>query len=165
MGQEGAKQIIELLPGYHAPDDAGSVYRKAVCFLQPKPAARTMDGYLALSDLLRRRAESKMQIGEALPEVFASAPRMRNASISRLEKSLALAIAQGNLEISAVARQLRRLSGPCEGAACQGVLAATARRRPIMRMISLYGLFTVKRKRTAERKKLRMAGRQKWKSK
>ena len=66
-----------------------------------------------------------MQMGWAFPDAFAPALRMRNASPSWREKSLALASVQGNVGISVVARQVCRLSGPRGGAVRQGVSAAT----------------------------------------
>ena len=58
------------------------------------------------------------------PEVFASGLRMQAASLSWSGKSLVHARVQGNLEITAVPRQMRRLLGPCGGAVRQDVLAA-----------------------------------------
>ena len=49
---------------------------------------------------------------------------MQNAALSGREKSLASASVQGGLGFSDVAERMRRLSGPCGGAARQNALAA-----------------------------------------
>ena len=69
------------------------------------------------SDVLRLKAEPKAQTVGAPIEVFAPLLCMQNASLARPEKSLALTIVQGYFGISAVAQQMRRLFGPCVGAA------------------------------------------------
>ena len=84
-----------------------------------------MGEYSARLGLLRRMAESKMQMGGGVPETFAWARCAQDPALTRSEKSLALAGAQGNLGISAVARQMRRLFGPRGGAARRDAWAAT----------------------------------------
>ena len=76
-----------------------------------KRTMQTTGEYLVRLDLLRRKAESKMQIGGAYPATFASVLCMQNVPFSRPDKS------QGVLGVSAVARQMRRLFGPRRGAA------------------------------------------------
>ena len=49
---------------------------------------------------------------------------MQDVALSRSGKSRALTSAQGNLGLPAVAKQTRRLFGPCGGAVRQDVLAA-----------------------------------------
>ena len=73
--------------------------------------------------MLSRKAESNVKMGGAFPEIFASAICMQNALLSRSGKSLVSASVQGNVEIFAVARQVRPLSSPCGGAARQDVSA------------------------------------------
>ena len=65
-----------------------------------------------------------MQTGGASPQLFASAPCARNASNPRSEKWLALASVQGNLGISAVAQQMRRLFGRHGGVGRRDVFQA-----------------------------------------
>ena len=65
-----------------------------------------------------------MQMGGALPESFASKLRVKNATMSRYEKSLALAGVQGNLGFPGEAKQIRRLVGPRCGASRQDALVA-----------------------------------------
>ena len=65
-----------------------------------------------------------MPMGGASSEIFASEICMQNAPLSRWRKSPVLASVQGNLGISAVDQQIRRLFGPFGGAAPQDVSAA-----------------------------------------
>ena len=65
-----------------------------------------------------------MQTEGASAGILASAHLLQNASHLRSEKSPVLASAQGNLGISAVAREMRRLFRPCGGVARQDVSAA-----------------------------------------
>ena len=121
----GKKQISGLLYDYFAPRAVGSVYREVVRNLEFKRAAQKTDGYFARLDLLRREPESKVRVGGVSAEAFASVICAQNASPSRPEKSPALPSVQGNLGISAVARQMCRLSGPREDVARQDVWVAT----------------------------------------
>ena len=67
----------------------------------------------------------------ALPGVFASVLRMKNASRPRSEKSLVRASTQNHLGISDVAWQKRHLFAPRGGVARQDALVATdARAHP-----------------------------------
>ena len=66
-----------------------------------------------------------MQLGGAPRGTPASVLCVQTASLSRPEKSLALASVQRNSGISAAARHKRRFFGPCGGAARQDVSAAT----------------------------------------
>ena len=63
-------------------------------------------------------------MGGASTEAFASVVRIQNASPSRPEKSLILASVQGDTTFPVVAKQMRRIFGPCGGAARQDVLVA-----------------------------------------
>ena len=56
---------------------------------------------------------------------FKSAVCTQYVALSRSEESLAVASVQGSLGVSAVARKMRRHSGPRGGAARQDALAAT----------------------------------------
>ena len=62
------------------------------------------DGCLPGRIRLRRKAESKMQMGGAYPEAFASELRMSHSALSLPEKSLIPASGQGDLGFPAVAK-------------------------------------------------------------
>ena len=128
---DSAGKIMQLLNGYVAPGAADSVYQDVVCFLQPNRPTWATGEYLARFDQLRRRAESEMQTGRAPPGTLASALCARYASLSRAEKSLALASAQGDSEISAV-RRMHRLFGSRGGAPRKDVLALPMQRQRCM---------------------------------
>ena len=63
-----------------------------------------------------------MEMGAGSPEQFVSILRVRNAGLSRQEKSLVLASGQRGLKFVDVAANMRRLFGSCDGANRQGVL-------------------------------------------
>ena len=117
---------MELSHDYFAPDAADFAYQEVVRFLHIERAARTTDEHFASNDLWRRKAESEMQVRWASPEVFASAICSQNASLSRSEKSRALASVRWYLGIFPVARQLRRLLGPRVGVVRRDGLPATS---------------------------------------
>ena len=58
-----------------------------------------MDEYISRLDLLSCEAGSKMQMVGTYPDIFASALRMKKASVSRPGKALVLASVQGNLQL------------------------------------------------------------------
>ena len=88
MDQEVMMRIMQLLRDYFAPAAADAANQEVARFLHFESTGQTMDGYTARCDLLRRKAESKMQMGGDFPEVFASAPRTRNTPLAQPEESL-----------------------------------------------------------------------------
>ena len=56
-----------------APDALGAVYLDAVHFLRCKMATQTLGGHPVKFDLLRRKADGRMQPGGASPEAPAAA--------------------------------------------------------------------------------------------
>ena len=78
--------------------------------------------YTAEYDLLRRKAESKIEMGAGFQEHFVSILCMQKAWLSRQEKSLALASNQNSLKFADAAASMRRLFGSCGGAGRQGIL-------------------------------------------
>ena len=116
--------IAELSRELFAPDALDSAIQGVVRLPQFKRAAQMLDEFLARFHLLRRDAEPQMQLGRGPPRpalVICST----TASPPRPEKSLAKASVQGNLGLSAVPRQMRRLFGPRGGVVRWGGLAAT----------------------------------------
>ena len=69
-GRDRVQKISELLRNYFAPKAAKSVYLQVVPSLQVRRAAQTM----------RRKTESKMQIGRPFPEISASTCCLRTAA-------------------------------------------------------------------------------------
>ena len=87
VDQEVMMRITQLLRDYFAPAAADAANQEVARFLQFERTGQTMDGYMARFDLLSRKAESKMQMGRDFPEVFASAPCMRNTPLAQPEES------------------------------------------------------------------------------
>ena len=90
-----------------------------------KRAAPTTGDYLVKFDLLRRKAESRMQMGGAFPGDHVSVLRLQNAPLFRAEKSPVASSAQGGLGIAERARQTRRLYGPMDNSGRRDVLWVT----------------------------------------
>ena len=100
-------QLLEQdgrLRGYFEPHVFDSVYQRVARFLQLKRTAHSIGDYLARFDLLRRKAEPRMQIGGSSPETSVSILSTRNASPPGGEKLPILASAQRNLGNAADAR-------------------------------------------------------------
>ena len=118
---DSADSILNISREYCAPDASDHVNQQIAKLLQFKNTEPTMDMFLVEFDIPRRTAESRVPVGTALLDALVPVLRMQNALSSRTEKSLLLASGQGTLSFPAVAKQLRRLSGPSGGAARQDV--------------------------------------------
>ena len=104
--------IAQVLCDYFAPEAMDSVEAGAGRFLHFKRTGRTVDEYPVRFDLLRRTAESRMQMGVSSPETFVPTSRTQSASLPRADKSLLLASAQEHLGMAARAKQMRRFFDP-----------------------------------------------------
>ena len=85
MGPDGVMKDMQFLNDYFAPGATDSVYQGVARPLRPGRAIQTTGEYLVRLDLLRRKAESKMAMGGAGPDTFASAICLQNASPPRPE--------------------------------------------------------------------------------
>ena len=101
---DSADQILNISRENFAPGAVDSAYQEVVWYFAIRRTNRTMDVSRAEFDLLRRKAESKMQMGGANPEAFASELRMSHSVVLLPEKSLISASGQGNLGFPAVAK-------------------------------------------------------------
>ena len=119
---DGAGHIVNTWRIYFAPDTAGPIYQEVARFLQFRRTDQPTDRYTVEFDLLRCKAEPKMQMGAGFPETFVFVLRMQDAAPSRLEKSLASASTQRSLIFEDVAMTMRRLFGSRGGAARQDIL-------------------------------------------
>ena len=115
-------RILEIAGNYFAPEAVDSTYRKVVRFRRQCRTDQAIVEYTVEFDLLRRKAESEMEIGAGFPGAFVSILGMQNAAPSQHEKSLVLARTQKSLDSLEVAATMRRLFGGREGAARQDVL-------------------------------------------
>ena len=71
---------------------------------------------------LWRKAEARALTGGAPPETFVSKLLMRNTSLSRTDRVLAWASAQGSSAVDAAGRRMRRVFGPMGNVGRQDVL-------------------------------------------
>ena len=112
MAPDAVNKGFQMLRDYFALDALGVVYRGVVRFLRLGRTAQRMDENLVKSELLGRKAEVRMKTGGAFRGTVVSILRMQNAPLSRADKLLELASAQGNVGIAAEASQRRRFCGP-----------------------------------------------------
>ena len=66
---EGVESILNISREYFAPDASDHVYRQVVKFAQYKHADQTLGRYLPEFGILRRKAEARVEMGNALPGV------------------------------------------------------------------------------------------------
>ena len=100
---DAADKGLRASRDYFALDVPDSVPQDAARFLQYRRAAQAMGEYPAKFDLLRRNAESHMQSGGPLPEVFISILRMQTAAPPRYDKSLVVPSVQESSGVHAAA--------------------------------------------------------------
>ena len=105
-------------------ETADSISQGVACFLQLRQTAQTIDGYTVEFDLLRRTAESEMQMSAGFPEACVPALCLQNVALLRQERSRVLARKQQGLAFGNVVMAARRLFGSCCGAARQDKLVA-----------------------------------------
>ena len=117
MNVEGAEKALKIPCEKFAPDAVDSIFQDVVQFSQFEKAGQRAAVILVEFDKLRRKAESKIQMGGAAPRQFASALYVEKATLPRSEKSLILASVQVNLAFPAAAVRTPRNLGPCGGAA------------------------------------------------
>ena len=91
-------------------------------FTQIPGADQSIDEFIAKFDLLRRKAESKLEMGTGFPEQFATILRMHNAGLPRQEKSPVMASSRKSLKFLDVAANMRSSFGSCGGGGRQDVL-------------------------------------------
>ena len=120
-----AETNSKILRNFFLSGALGHVYQRVAKFSERKRTDQTAERYLLEFDVTRGEAEGRAIMGGAFPDGFVSILRMRNSSLSRTEKSLLLAGAQGSLGLPLVAKQMLRSFDPCGGPARWDVLTAT----------------------------------------
>ena len=80
------------------------------------------DDHMAEYDLLRKKAESEMEMGARFPEQRAPILRMNHAGLFRQEQSLVTASCHKSLKFEDVAANAQRLCGSCGGGGRQDAL-------------------------------------------
>ena len=100
-----------ILRNCFAPEAADAIRHQVTRYVRFRGADQSIDEYIAEYDLLRRKAESEMEMGAGYPEQFVSVLRMDNAALSRHEKSLVMASCHRSLEFETASGNMRRLFG------------------------------------------------------
>ena len=83
-----------------------------------------MDTYLLEFDMLRQKAESRVQMGAGFPDEFVSAPCVQNAGLSKMGRMLVLASLGNTLAAPQVSSRMQRFFGSCAYASRLDVLIA-----------------------------------------
>ena len=66
--RDGVARILESPRNYSAPDVADSIHRRVIRFIKFRRAEQSIDESIVEFDMLRRRAESKMEMGAGFLE-------------------------------------------------------------------------------------------------
>ena len=80
---DGVERILEILRDSVAPEAEDAVHQQAMRVMQFRRAEQPVGEFIAEFDLLRRKAESKMEMGAGFPAQFISILRVNNAGLSR----------------------------------------------------------------------------------
>ena len=119
---DGVLRRLDILKNYLASEAVGPIYREVACVLQYRRTAESIDEDIVEFDLLRHKAESKMEMGAGFPEALVPILCIRNAARSHEEQSSVLASTRRSPKFTDVAATMRRLFGSCGGAARHDIL-------------------------------------------
>ena len=86
--RDGVVRILEILRSHFAPEAADAIHQQVMRFMHYRRAGQWIDEYVLEFDPLRRKAESKIEMGAGFPEHFISILRVNNAGLPRQEKPL-----------------------------------------------------------------------------
>ena len=84
-------EVLQELKQYFSPDASDHVHQDVWKFLHHKRTDQTMERFLLEFDLLRTKAERKIQIGFRFPDSFISVLCMGNACLTSHQKTLVMA--------------------------------------------------------------------------
>ena len=106
-------EVLQVLKQYCLPDASDHVYQDVWKFLHHKRTYQTTERLLLELDLLRTKAERKIQMGFRFPDSFISVLCMGNACLTSHQKTLVMASVQGSLDsYPALAKQMRQILQP-----------------------------------------------------
>ena len=88
---DGVSGILDVLRNCLAPEAVDAIRQQVMRYARCRRADQSIGEYVVEFDLLRRRAESKMEMGAGSPDQFVSILRMDNAALARHEGSLGVA--------------------------------------------------------------------------
>ena len=116
-------EVLQVLKQYFAPDASDHVYQDVWKFLHHKRTDQTMERFLLEFDLLRTKAERKIQKGFQFPDSCISALCMGNAMLTPNQKTLVMAAVQGSLDsYPPLAKQMRQILQPVGGTQKEDIL-------------------------------------------
>ena len=105
---DGLSRILDFLRMFFAWRAVGAIHRPMALFANCLRSGQSVDEYFAEFDLLRRKAAPKLAMCAGYPERPISTLRMKNAALSRREKSLAMASSHKGLKFEDAAANARR---------------------------------------------------------
>ena len=108
---DGLTRILDILRSYLAPGPADAIRHQVTRFTNCRRSAQSVGEYIAEYDLLRRKAESKMEVGAGSPGQLSSILCVNNAGLSRHEQSLVMASCRKSLTSEDALANMRRLFG------------------------------------------------------
>ena len=95
----GVAKTSDVLRNYFAPEAVDAIRQQVMRFTRSRRTDQSVDEYIAEFDLLRRKAESKMEMGAGFPEPFVSILRAYNAALPRHEFVASSARGRGRGEL------------------------------------------------------------------
>ena len=119
---DGVGRILEILRNYFDPEAVDAIHQQASRFTKFRRAEQSSDEFIVEFDLLTRRAESKMGMGQGSPGQFISKLRWNHAGFPSQEKSLVAASSHESFKFDEVVAITRRLFGSRGGSGRQDVL-------------------------------------------
>ena len=109
-------EVLQELKQYFSPGASDHVYQDVWEFIHHKKTDQTMERFLLEFDLLRSKAERKIQTGFQFPDSFISALYMGNAMLTSHQKTLVMGAVQRSLDsYPALAKQMRQILQPVGG--------------------------------------------------
>ena len=108
---DGVAKTLDILRKYFAPDAVDAIHHKVVRFMRFPRADPYVVEYIAEYDLLRRKAESKMEIWTGFAEHIAPILRMDNAAPSHHEKPSVIASCNKTRRFGDASANMRSLAG------------------------------------------------------
>ena len=126
----GVARILGILRNFFAPEAAGAKRQQVMRFSQIRPAGQPIGEFFVECDLLRRRAESILEMGAGFPEHCISVLRRYHAVRPGRGTTLVMASSRRSLMLHEVAANVRRLFGSRGGGGRQDVLITEEAFRP-----------------------------------
>ena len=88
--QDRVARILEIIRSFFFSEHEDATYQQVVRFSQLRRTDQSRDEFTVEFDVLRGKAESKIEMGTGIPGHFASTLRMHNAGLPRTDRSLVM---------------------------------------------------------------------------